>query len=313
MKGKLAPTLNSSFNNWLTICVNGNQAQYPTKTQLYFLKKGYSINIIRKDVFCNEDFTGITNDYFRVMVYKLKPFLDIVIPGRPKFYKLKGIHVDNLTIEGTRVNKVTPDFDEILSKLKHQPPYIHDVKISATTSELYVNLLTSGFLPHEKNKQIFLSSDNLPIKSRFEISVSIAPNGNILVSLGCSLRPVPYSLEGWNEVIAVLSQLTYVLSLRAHFDCLYPPPIDQWRVVYYHWNKDGIISNSSSFHYQIHDLQAHSQTYIKKFPNGKKALRYEEHKTQNRTIKEEQEKAGQEQEKYEKCLDDSSELYDEDV
>ena len=52
-------------------------------------------------------------------------------------------------------------------------------------------------------------------------------------------------------------------------------PIHEWIVTYYHFNKDGVIIDSPVHHYSIVDLQEHSQVYLKKFPNGKTALRWE--------------------------------------
>ena len=228
-----------------------------------------------------------------------------VIDSKPTFYKLRGIYVENLTVKDTSLTKVHDDFEALLKRLKRQPPFIHDIRIHVPTSELYENLLARGYLPNHNNKQITIT--DFPIFSRFKTIVNISKNGTLSIILGCTERSLPYSLSGFDELIEHLGVVKHMLICMAghEFIC---EPIPVWRIDYYHFNRDLII-NSPIYSYSIHSLQEHSQFYLKKFKNGKKAIRYEKHERPKTTILEEQELAGEEQSDYKISFVRASEMY----
>ncbi len=266
----------------------------PTKKIREFLKTCYDINVIRGDLFCVLDFRHIEQTNFRQYVHSLGSIVERVIDSKPTFYKLRGIHVENLTVKDTSLTKVHPDFEELLKKLKRQPPFIHDIRIHVRTSELYENLLARSHVPNKNNKQITIS--DFPIFSRFKTIVNISKNGTLSIILGCSERSLPYSLSGFDELIEHLGVVKHMLICRARHEFICEP-IPAWVIDYYHFNRDLII-NSEIYSYSIHSLQEHSQFYLKKLKNGENAIRYEKHESPKTTILEEQELAGEEQSNY---------------
>jgi len=286
---------------------NDRSGWHPTKKESEILKACYDINTVREELFSRLDL-GRLGSNFRYYVWKLGDIFEKVIDSRPPFFKLKGLDVQNQTIKDTSVRQIKPDFEKILSRLKHQPPYIHDIKISIHTVNLYEKLIQKNHIPHELNQQITIK--DFPIISKFKTTATVSRNGNLTLHIGCTYNPIEYSIAGFDILIQYLSIAGYNLTLRADYH-FFVPPIHKWIVIHYHFNKDGMIIDSPIFHYSIADLQEHSQIYLKKFPNGKTALRWEQKVTPNKTIKEEQEKAGKEQSQYKKSLDNAKELYDE--
>jgi hypothetical protein len=301
-----ASGINPSFNDLLTMYSNGTVGFRPTKSQLTFLKDGYHINTIRQDLFCKTDFPSLTPVYYRQMTHQLKHCLEKVIDSRPCFFKLKGVTVNSITIKDTTVRNVSTDFEKILERLKHQPPYIHDIKTSTHTDGLYEGLIKHGHITHKQNSQIIIKE--FQIISKFKTTATISRTGTLTLHIGCTHNPVPYSISGFDELIQYLGQVIFVLTARAG-DSFCVAPIHNWLIVHYHFNKDGIIIDSPMHHYSIHDLQEHSQIYLKKFPNGKVALRWERKITPDTTIEEEQNKSGEEQIKYKVSFDNARELY----
>ena len=280
--------LNPSFNDLLTIYRNDNLEWMPTKTESKFLKNCYNVIVFRREYVSRFDFPTFTPGKFRNLVFRLKFCLSRVINSRPPQYILRGLNIGNLTIKDTDLGKIKHDFDRELSRLKHQPPYIHDIKIETKTDRLYSNLIKTAHKPNPYNKGITIR--DFQILSKIKATCTVYPNGLLLIHLACTHHPIKYSIEGWDDVISFLSQLCFLLQARACGE-LYVMPISQWIVTYYHFNKDGVIIDSDIHHYSIARLQDHSQIYVKKSKNGKKVLRYEEKITPNRTIKEEQERA----------------------
>lgn len=105
------------------------------------------------------------------------------------------------------------------------------------------------------------------------------------------LIPLPYSLSGFDELIEHLGMVKHILMCKARYEFICEP-ISVWRIDYYHFNRDLII-HSEIYIYSIHSLQEHSQVYLKKFKDGKKALRFEKHVSPKTTILEEQELAAE--------------------
>jgi hypothetical protein len=283
--------LNPSFNEWLTDVTNCEVAMYRKhihKSQKVFLKRCYEINVIKGFYFSKHDFAGMGDDNFRQYIHQLKNYVVKAIDSRPAFYHLKEIIVDSLTVNHTGINKITEEFEQILEELKQQPPELHDIRIEANTSKLYEGL-EKVRIPNGRNKAIHLSIP-ITVDTRFKTKVSVYPNGKLLVMLGCTRNPLPYSLLGFNELIVYLKDIINYLMLYSKTDFSYLRP-GLWKISYYHFNKDRKGIQSPMFKYQIEDLQNHSVFYTK--PKEKTArleqrISFKEHKP---TVEEEQKKA----------------------
>jgi len=299
--------INPGFHDLLTIYSNDRGGWYPTKNQLKLLKACYDINTIRGELFSRLDL-GQFEPYFRYYVCKLGDIFEKVIDSRPPFFKLRGIQVQNQTIKDTLARQVKPDFEKIVYNLKHYPAYIHDIKISTNTAGLYHGLVRSGHIPNKQNRQIIIR--DFPIISKFKTVATVSRNGILTLHIGCTYNPLLYSISGFDVLIQYLSQVQFTLQARSGGSSFFVP-IHEWIVTYYHFNKDGVIIDSPIHRYSIIDLQNHSQIYLKKFPNGKTALRWEKKLAPNLPIEKEQEKAGDEYLQHKTTLDDVQELYDE--
>jgi len=303
---------NPSFNDLLTIYSNDNGGRWPTKTQRELLKICYDINTIRREIFCRHDLGRFERSFGYYRCILGKNVFKEVISGRPPFFQLRGLNVENLTIKDTEVRKVSDDVLKLLAKVKQQPPYFHDITITTPSVGLYDNLISNGNIPNFNNKQVIIKPDQISIKSKFKTTITVNRNGNVTLHLGCTFNPISYSFDGFNSLIAYLGQIVFVLTARAgiQFEI---PPVHNWMIRHIHLNKDKKISkalDSPIFHYSIAEYQASLQEYTKKFPNGKTAIRIEKKLSPNKTIQEQQIQAGDEEKNYVPSFDDGKELYD---
>jgi hypothetical protein len=194
--------------------------------------------------------------------------------------------MDNLTVNHTVLDSVSKEFEQILRNLKHQPPFIHDIRIGTITRGLYEGLLQKK-IPNKVNKGIHLV---IPlIDSRFKCKVSIYRRGRLLVMLGCTQNPLPYSPAGFSDLIEYLAKVSEYLRLYSQTDYVCDK-IRRWRISYYHFNKDGKTIDSPFFKYCIEDLGEHSRTYLHKTETGETVLRHEETKSLDESIEDEKEK-----------------------
>lgn len=283
--------LNPSFNEWLTDVTNCEIATYRKpihKSQKVFLKRCYEINVVKGFYFSKHDFTGMGDDNFRQYIHQLKNYIVKAVDSRPAFYHLKEIIVDSLTVNHTGINTITEEFEQILEELKQQPPELHDIRIETNTSLLYEGLGKIR-IPNGRNKAIHLPIP-ITVDTRFKTKVSVYPNGKLLVMLGCTRNPLPYSLLGFNELIVYLKDIVTHLMLYSQTDFSYPRP-GLWKISAYHFNQDRKGIQSPMFKYQIEDLQNHSVFYTKP---KEKTVRYEQRisfKEPKPTVEEEQKKS----------------------
>ena len=189
------PRINPSFNDLLTIYSNDRAGWYPTKKELVLLKACYDINTIRGELFSRLDL-GTFEPHFRYYVCKLGDIFEKVVDSRPPFFKLRGLHIQNQTIKDTLARKIKPDFERMISRLRHQPPYIHDIKLSTQTDSLYDGLIHYGHTPNEQNHQITIR--DFPIISKFKTTATISRNGNLTLHIGCTYNPISYSISGFD-------------------------------------------------------------------------------------------------------------------
>jgi len=287
--------INPSFNEWVTEVTNSEIATFRRrihKSQKIFLKRCYEINVVKRFYFTKYDFSGMTDSNFRQYLHKLKKYIVKTIDSRPAGYHLKGIIVDGLTINHTGINTITEEFEKILEELKQQPPELHDIRIETITSGLYEGLKKIR-IPNSKNKAITLPIP-ITLDTRFKTKVSVYTTGKLMIMLGCTKNPLPYSLLGFNELIVYLKDITNHLMLYSKTDFSYPRP-GLWKISYYHFNKDRKGIQSPMFKYQIEDLQNHSVFYTKP---KEKTIRWEQRlsfKESKPTIEEEQKKSALEE------------------
>jgi len=298
--------INPSFNELLTMYCNDNLNWKPTKIQKEFLKACYNINTIGKEYVTRLDFPSFTQEKFRNLTYRLSFCLKKVIDDRPPQFLLDGIRIGNITIKNTDLGKIKQDFENELLRLKTQPPFIHDLKLKVKTAKLYEHLQNQGITINKSNKGITIS--DLPLNSKISAMCTVYPNGTLLIHLKCTFHPIQYSTKGWLEVASICSKIESLLSSLANHQ-FYCKPIYDWIVVYYHFNKDGVILDSPIHHYSIARLSEHSQIYLKKLKNGTTILRYEEKVTPNDSIRDELEKATDGQGKYKISFDIASDIY----
>lgn len=298
--------INPSFNDLLTKYCNDNIGWKPTPTELTFLKDCYKINTIGKEYVTRLDFPSFSMGKFKNLAFRLSFCLIKVINSRPPQYLLDGISIGNVTIKNTKLGKIKQDFEKEILRLKIQPPFIHDIKLTVKTSELYDKLASNGHKINKSNKGITVK--DLPLNSKISANVTVYPNGTLLIHLGCTYHPIQYSTQGWLEVNAVCSKIESLLQSLANHAFICQPTYD-WLVTTYHFNKDGVIIDDPIHHYSIARLSEHSQIYTKKLENDQFVLRYEEKAIPNKTIKELQDNLPDE-EQYSISFERASKMYD---
>ena len=202
-----------------------------------------------------------------------------------EFYNLKGIVVDNLTINHT-IYKISSNWDELVKKCKQQPPAIHNLRIETMTSGLYNGMKDLRF-PNKKNNAITLKIPAIDIE--YNTTVNIHPNGKLLLMVGCTHTPIPYKPSGFQDLIEYLGKVADYLMRYSQTDYKYSR-VRTWRFTFYHFNQDFKVS-SPFFKYTIEQLDDHSRLYLHEFPDKKCAWRLEDDVRPNTTIGEEQEKA----------------------
>ena len=106
--------------------------------------------------------------------------------------------------------------------------------------------------------------------------------------IGCSQSPLPLSPDGLLELGVLVGKTLEFLALKVQSDFICEP-FPNWLVTYYHFNKDGKIIDTPLHHHTITDLQKNTVFYLKKFDDGTKRFRYEEHISSPKTINEIQE------------------------
>lgn len=279
--------LNPSFDEYVTEICHGNHLSQPlriTKSQRKFLKKAYEINVIKHDLWSNSDFRPMTQFNFRKQLQRLRPFVEKVIDSRPSFYKLKRVHMPHSVTKNPRgldPRDVEPEFEKILAELKQQPPMMHDIRVGTRISGLYENLLKRNIIPDPHNDSFSIS---LPVNSRFNVTANVY-HESMQVIIGCTHKPLPYDLNGFHELSALLGQVCYHLEIICDSDFIHQH-IPEWKVQYLHLNKDGREVNGTRFSYSISDLSNHSVFYLKKFKDGTFKNRSETHEKPNKTIEE---------------------------
>ena len=277
-------SLNPDCHSYVTYYCHTHSV-FPTKKQLEFIEKAYSINAVGGELWCYANFFPMSKTNFRKTVQRLRPIIENVIRTNYVYYKLKGVDMPYCVTRnpmGLPPRNVAPDFEKILRNLKNQPPMMHDLRIHARVTGLYENLLRNpDFKPHNQNKAFTIP---VPVNYRFPTTVNVYSD-KMQVMVACSQQPLPYSNTGFLELSAHLGSVCEYIQERSSTDFLYEP-IPNWTVSYFHFNQDGITIQSPIFNYTLADLSNHSVFYMKHFKDGTIRPRYEEHRRPHKTLAE---------------------------
>jgi len=280
--------LNSDCHRYVTDICHRCDIKF-TPRQLKFIEVAHDKHQLTGEYFSRFDFPYLTRNNFSQMIVRINKKLPLIkkeISGKAPFYSLIGMYFDqNVTKEHTTVNTsfINQKIDSLYALAKKQPPFMHDIKLSSRTSQLYDNLLQTGLTPNPYNKQFIIP---ILANPRFDSKAQISSNGRMDLHIGCSQLPIPCTVDGFAELIEYLGEVKHFLSNRANSNFI-SEPAHAWIFEYYHFNRDSepIIDSSYKF-----SLGQHNQYfYIKQFDNGEIKGRYEEKRTPKTTILQEQE------------------------
>lgn len=280
--------VNPSFNTFVTDCTNSLQ-RHINNTEKKFLKRAYQINTVSGIPFCFYDFKGIMKDnYFRQIIHKLEPIIIRRQKGKPVYFQLKGLYLDEpLTEKYTAMpinQRIFANFETMLSMVKHEPPAIHGIRIEATTSGLYDKLILLGRKPNSHNKTITLHYEELTLN--IDTKVNVHSTGTVVIILGCTFHPIDYSDDGFITLLAHLGSVGTILGVECHNNFKIEPVIN-WRFKMFDFNKDSVFYDFPTNDYTVHAVFNHVRIYNKKMDKGSTVLRFEKQIRPNTTMSEE--------------------------
>jgi len=251
--------------------------------------RAYVINVEEHNAFCVDDYPNLSRVNFRRIIRKLGDNIERVGNGRPQFYKLRGIKLPGdsrkVTLEPMRVQEEY--FVELISKLKEQPPRIHDIKIRIDNSELHTRLLQKGFSKNKHNHSIKINFEG--IDNNVTTKILVYPN-TIQVDIGCTYMPLIYNIDTVWYLHEHLSKVSYHLT---GLSGVILPTVNNWIITHWHFNKDGTTAyNGQNFHYTIEDVNTGLiRFYSKLMKNGERIPRLEEIQTPQNTLDDEMKRA----------------------
>jgi len=268
---KTLPNYNANYN----AIHNANLS----KGDLVFLSVLSKFHKIREEPFSVESF-GYKPVTFRQKIHRIRSHIEIVIPGRPTFYKVKGVSLSNsITLKPMGVLHL----ETILRDCKNQTPMIHDVRFKVI-SDLHEKLLTIGLSQHKQNHSIVLTDSILP-----------SPNPNLNIKLisypkhfqlivGCSLHPIIFDISSLTDLWFILGK--YINQLESFVGSSFLiQPLSKWTHTHSHLNKDGSIELSGeSFHCTQEDYNGVLyRVYSKSFSDGNR-IRVETVDTEKKSL-----------------------------
>lgn len=239
-----------------------------------FYKIALHINEVEQRPFSKLDFPNISADYYRQIIHRLKSHLELVIPGRPKFWKVKGAILTGdshrVTKKGTWDIKI---FEDSLRSVEYQPVKFHDIKLKFT-SDLHSKLVENGCSFNHYNKSIKV--DYPYLDNNIITKVMVYPD-TTQIDIGNTYQPIIYDYGGFLFLIQHLSCLHHYLLSLCSFEA-HIPHVKDWILTHYHLNKD----SSARFSGQTFciDLESAgiglSRYYSKKMTDGNSIVRYEQ-------------------------------------
>lgn len=274
--------LNPILTVFLTDCTN-RLGRKLTKKQKEFIGKAYRINTLGGRPFWFPDFKPFMSDnQYRQHIHNLKPVVEVVVNTNPRQYKLRGLYTNEKLTE--RYTDLSPEqilfqqLDVLLSLVKHEQVYIHDIKVSCKTSDLYENLVKHGQMPHPQNKMITIP---VSCNSSFNTKVNVTKD-SIQIHVGCTHNPIEYSGNGILSFVGYLGEVIRELKGLSGMEFLYEP-YSNWRFEYFHLNRDSIEYDFPKG-YTLHTIFGHACLYKHNMPDGKSKIRLEEKISPDTTI-----------------------------
>jgi len=251
------------------VTLQGNSGSRSFKMQK-FLDDARKFNISQQRPFCYKDF-AISHSTFRKNIHHLGDCIETVICSKPCFYKVRGVKLpgDIRKVTFRPTGGIAP-LNEILESLRDQPPMIHDIKIKISTN-IHSTLVAKGCTVSKSNKGILMS---VPVSSNNIVAkVSVYPH-TTQIDIACSFKPITYDVESMIELLGILKEVSLYITQLSGISL---PPVGQWIITHYHFNKDGSVeANGSSFHISVTDTVAgFVRLYTKKLPNNKTITRLE--------------------------------------
>jgi len=276
-------TENDDFNEYLTKYCHGIHI---TKVGYFFLRKAYKINKEKQFLFCCEDFRSeFTPGNYRQMIHRYREIIELVIPGRPCFYQLKGVDVPKRPRMLT--DKTMGDgMISILEDLQEQNPALHDIKIKFD-SDIHKSLTKLGYEINPINHVIKLP---IPIYDNNITVMAIVYPKTIQIDIGCTFKPFVYDIQGMIKLTTFLGRIYQYLLLIARESSL--SDVLSWVITHYHFGIDGSKTYSGkSFHRTFEDMSCgFIRFYSKKLLDGNLILRLEQIHSPKTTLNQEIEK-----------------------
>jgi hypothetical protein len=256
-----------------------------TKKEIEFIRRAYSINVLSGRPFSYYDYPQMKNGAYRQHIKNLRPIIEVVKATNPKQYKLKGLYTDEkLTERYTDLSQEQRQFqtlDILLSLVKHERVYMHDIRLEAKVSDLYENLIKNGFTPNSQNKMITIPVE---VNSSFHTKVNVTRD-SIIVIIGCTFSPVEYSRAGIISLSTHLGEVIYHLKGLSKVEFGYEP-VFNWRFKYFHLNRDS-IEHEFDKSFTLNTILGHTTIYKHDLPNGKSVIRLEDKLTPDTTLEQE--------------------------
>lgn len=176
---------------------------------------------------------------------------------------------------------------DILSKLRNQPPAIHDLKLKFH-SNLHEVLLNLGHKSNPANNGIILKLPSLD--NNITCKVLVYPK-TVQIDIGCTFMPFVYDISGVVHLTFVLGRIYQCIFLMAG-NSADIPLVSFWIITHYHFGKDGSETYSGQgFHRTFEDVASGLvRFYSKIMKNGNSVPRFEQIQTPNRLLNDEIEK-----------------------
>jgi hypothetical protein len=234
--------------------------------------------------FCSNDFKPMKESTFRYYILQLRPLLEVVISGRPAFYKIKGIELSGDSHKLTKKDMGGGQFFALLDSLKLKDPAIHDISFKIVNSDLHAHLLKSGTTVDPSNNSFRVNCPQPD--NNIQTKVRVYPE-SIVVYLGCTYKPLTYDFGSLLYLHEYLSKISYHLSSLGNGVLL--PPVSAWICTKYHFGKDGSREYSgATFHFTVNDvIGGMIRFYSKKMKNGELIPRLEQNRSPHRSLEDE--------------------------
>jgi hypothetical protein len=217
-----------------------------------------------------KDFTG-SQGVFRnlIMGLKRKGFVYKAVEGRPAFYACRGSGIPpvRMTNDPMGVNSPTL-FERFLLSLWDSVTGVHDIRLVTDSRGFYDRL---RIVPNSRSGDKYLSSMDFG-RGRC-VKVAVHRTDTISVAVGCSANPFPR--DNLTELFLILERVRDHLAFECLDSPVLLPPIGDWIVNQWHFNKDGGEFSGSGFNVTFHDFTGTFYRFYSKSLNGSNHPRLE--------------------------------------